>query len=397
MFIYLLLINFLFPQAAMQTHGSWNAEWGIFHNVSLNDPQHSNKNYMVQRFSLNPELIINDNVQINSKWLFVGAIGQNNIQINRDGQDAGYIFGSSNYGISIIPNELYLNWRNDYFTLKVGRQAFGFGLGIFKNKYAYTDVVDRVVFNFPFDTVYLKAGVDILQNLNIDNLSDTHEALFFEAGYKQDAENIEMAFLWYKMFETNNSTIYDIYLKKSFPLISLDIKLETLYRDINSDKAFAFAIDTNWENNNFQAGIKTGLATGDSSETITNHTFSFSPGYQVAMLLFKEDLGTGANIIYSQEGVGGAYDGLGAFYLSPNISYKWNKFTFSTAFTYAQTQKTPTSHVSKILGYEIDLNVNYEVYDNFNTYIKTALLKPGTFFAGNDIAFGILVGLETSF
>ena len=397
MLIYLLLINFLLPQAAIISHGSWSTEWSIYKNINLNDTHHSNKNYIIQNFELSPEIILNDNVSINSKWYFIGAIGKDSIQFNRDNMDMGYVYGSSNYGLSIIPNELYLDWKTDYFTLKAGRQSFDFGLGMFKLGNKYTDVVDRIVFNFPFDTVYIKAGVDILQNNDLTNLDDTYEAMMFEAGYKQDLENIEMKFLFYKTYMASTATIYDIYIRKNFPIIALDIKAETAYRTLNNKNAFGFSVDLTWKYNNFITNLKTGLATGDSSETITDRTFTFSPGYQIAMLLFQQDLGSGSNTIYNLDGIGGAYNGLGAFYISPGFSYIWNKFIFNTTFTFAQTQKAAASNPAKDLGYECDFNFTYNVYENFSTYIKAAILKPGTYFAGKDIAYGLIMGIETDF
>lgn len=62
------------------------------------------------------------------------------------------------------------------------------------------------------------------------------------------------------------------------------------------------------------------------------------------------------------------------------------KFNIEGAFSFMQADKTPTGYVSKDYGYEVDVKVNYKIYDNLTYMVGAGYLFTGDYFKGTSSA-----------
>ena len=411
----LLLLVLIIPlnvfAGAFVYSGDWRAEYGLYHNVDFGSDVISTatntKDYMLSRFRLNPDFIVNDTLSIKSEWiLLAGGLGTET--------NEGLIAGADDANMYL--NKVWFEWISSFGVFTVGRVGFDFGLGIFFNSGAnvwdyYSNNVDRIGYELKLGSISIGLAYDMMKEEAINNSKDEENAFLIKVIYERIDVGLEVGFMWYAHKDMPGYKIntYDFYQKKSFKDIDFDLNWEVVYQkgktndyDANgtndSLQSFGLALEFLWYPNNFELGLKTGISSGDDGNNTDNYYgFSFNKNYKIALLIFNEDLGVGGDTVHGSSGIGADFDKLGAIYIAPNFLFSISdNLKLETVYIYARTQKK-TNQSTKFLGSEIDFNLSYNIYDNFEAVFRSGLFFPSSRFDNRKTAVAMLGGLGVKF
>jgi hypothetical protein len=443
---YLLLI--LLPAnifaAAFSYSGDWRAEVANYHNLSLSktnagqvsgdylDPTNANynpnavshtKTYWLQRFKLKPDLIVYDNVRVNSEWILLAGSALNSTSLGGQtgNYSAGTVMGSDNIQAKLFIKRLWLDWSSDWGVFQMGRQPFNFGLGMTYNSGDglwdyYGESVDRISYKLMMGSVSLKFGYEILSEGAVNYYNDDQNGFMAEFGYNEPESNVDMGFSWHMYFASGQRRVhtYDVFQKKLFPTTGITIGWEAAYQkgsmpDQNGNntmdqvQAFGLLFDFLWKPGASEFGLKTGMATGDNNPGDGKYyTFSFSRAYKIAMLLFNEDLGIAGDSVHGSQGIGADFNGLGTIFIAPTFAYTFmDSLKVGTTFAYAMTQKRPSAGANntnkKSLGSELDIDATYKWKENLETGLRMGWFFPSGYFASRATAMGIMATVALTF
>ena len=121
----------------------------------------------------------------------------------------------------------------------------------------------------------------------------------------------------------------------------------------------------------------------------SNSAYSFHPNYKPFMFLFRQSLGTSNPVTESRSGRGVGSDvagdgGGGALVNKGHLSYRLDasQITLGTNLGYAKLSQKG-SNGSESLGFETDLFVSHQWYDNFKMQYALGFLIPGDAFGPN--------------
>lgn len=433
-FLFLLLIPANIFAAAFTYSGDWRAEVAMYHDLSLSksggapttdytdpssptyNPTYSpnrTKTYWLQRFKIKPDLIVYDNVRINTEWILLAgsALPSTNLGGATNNFVAGGVMGADNIHAQINIRRAWLDWSSDWGVFTMGRQPFNFGLGMTYNAGDglwdyYGDSVDRIAYKLMMGSVYFKTGYDIISEGAVNYAQDNQSGFIVEAGYLEPESNMEMAFLWHMYFAPANRKVhtYDLYEKKVFPVSALSLGWEAAYQKgsmgAQTVQAFGMLFDFMWNPSPIELGIKTGFATGDNDTTDNkSYTFHYNRAYKIAFLLFNEDIGTGGDSVHGSQGIGTDFDNLGAVFFAPYFSWSlMDSLKVSSVITYAMTQKqSPDPGRTKKLGSEFDLDLTYTWKEGLDTGIRTGWFFPSSYFYSRATAMGMMATVALKF
>lgn len=395
LFLLLVLPLNIYAGAFVYT-GDWRAEYGLYHNLDFGirtDPASSNSmDYMLTRFRLKPEFIINDVLSVKSDWvLLAGGLGN----AGTADTNTGLVAGANTSDVFL--NHVWFEWNSSFGVLSVGRRGFDFGLGILFDSgsglWDYThNYVDRLGYDLKLGSISIGMAYDIYKEKTLNNSRDEEQGTLLKVIYERVDTGLEVGFMWYVHQDMPGVKIntYDFYQKKSFKELDLDINWELVYQsgttwdteanNINDKlQAFGVALEFLWYPKNFEFGFKTGLASGDEGDINDKYYgFKFNRNYKVALLLFNEFLGEGAkgehNSVHGSNGIGEDFNGLGAIYLAPSLAFAVSdKMKFECVYVYASAQKQGPSNASKYIGSELDFNFKYAFLDNFEAIFRTGI------------------------
>jgi len=404
----LLLIPLKLTAGAFVFSGDWRSEYAVYKNLDLgigNDSPSNTKDYTLTRFRLNPEFIVNDVLSIKSQWIVLAGAGTTNPAIDNN---LGLVSGANNADLFI--NHVWLEWVSSFGVFSTGRKPFDYGLGIMFNSGSnvwdyYHNWVDRVSYELRLGSLSIGLAYDMYQEKEIKNSRNEENGFLTKVIYEKIDTGLEVGFMWYMKKDMPGERVnsYDFYQKKNFKEINLDFNWEIVYqkgktRAYENIEALGFGIEFLYYPNKFDLGLKTGLASGQNPNSQnTNNGFNFNRNYKVALLMFNEDLGEGASTIHGSNGIGADFSNLGAFYIAPSLSYDiTSNLKLQTVYIYAEIQKR-ADNKTKAIGSEVDFNLTYDIYDNFQTMLRTGFFFPSQNFENRKTAFGIMTGLGLSF
>ncbi|MCX6112213.1 MAG: hypothetical protein NTY22_02870 [Proteobacteria bacterium] len=438
-YLVLLLLPINVFAAAFSYSGDWRMETDLYHNLSLNNnnpgtvssdyangangapliPTAVNKTkaYWLQRFKVKPELIVYDNVRIESEMIFLAgsALNSTNLGGSTNNMVAGGVMGTDNVHASLAVRRAWLNWSSDWGILTMGRQPFNFGLGMTFNSGDglwdyYGDSVDRIAYKLMMGDVYFQLGADIRSEGAVNYVADNHNSFMAQLGYTEPESNMEIAFMWYFKFGSYGERVhtYDVFQKKTFAASNITLGVEAAYQKgtqlsfINPNQnetlqAFGLLFEFDWAPSSIDLGFRTGLATGNNgSNDNRDYCFRFNRAYKIAMLLFNEDLGIAGDSVHGSQGIGTDFNTQGAVFFAPYL--KWTMFdnlTWGNTIAYAVTQKSAGGR-NKHLGIEWDTDFTYMWKDNLETGLRYGMFFPAGYFATRATAVGLMatVGLK---
>ena len=438
-YLVLLLLPINVFAAAFSYSGDWRAEVALDHDLSLNknnpgtvssdyatgsngaplmpDAVSRTKTYWLQRFKLKPELIVYDNVRIESEWILLAgsALTSTNLGGNTNNMVAGGVMGSDNVHANLSVRRAWLNWSSDWGLFTMGRQPFNFGLGmVFNSGDAlwdyYGDSVDRIAYKLMMGDVYFHLGYDIRSEGAVNYAGDDHDSLMAQIGYMEPESNMELAFMWYFKFGSYGERIhtYDFFQKKKFAATNITLGIEAAYQkgtqfsitnagQLETLQAFGLLFEFDWAPSSIDLGFRTGLATGNNGNNDNkDYSFHFNRAYKIAMLMFNEDLGVAGDSVHGSPGIGADFNNQGAVFFAPYEKWTmFDNFVWGNTLAYAITQKSALGG-NKHLGLEWDTDFTYMWKDNLETGIKYGMFFPAGYFATRATAVGLMatVGLK---
>jgi len=431
-YILLLLLPVNIFAAAFSYSGDWRAELGLYHNLSLDkvkpgqvspdyldttNPDYNpnavshTKTYWLQRFKLKPDLIVYDNVRVNSEWILLAgsALNSTNLGGQTGNMVAGGVMGADNIHAYIAVRRVWLEWASDWGIFTMGRQPFNFGLGMTFNSGDglwdyYGDSIDRVAYKLMMGTVSFQIGYEIYAEGAVNYYNDDQNGFMTQFEYNDPEANVDMGFLWHMYFASGKRKIhtYDVFQKKLFPASAITIGWEAAYQKgqmTEEIQAFGGLLDFLWNPANWELGFKTGFATGDNNTTDGKaYMFSFNRAYKVAFLLFNEDIGIAGDSVHGSQGIGADFNGLGAVFFSPTLARTFmDALRVSATFTYAMTQKRSMTTHHKSLGKELDLDATYKWKENLETGVRMGWFFPSNYFASRATAMGLMATVALTF
>lgn len=416
----LLLLPLNIYAGAFVYTGDWRAEYGLYHNLDFGskpDAVSSNsKDYMLTRFRLNPEFIVNDILSIKSEWVMLaGGLGSS----DTTDTNAGLVAGANKADLYL--NHVWFEWISSFGVFSVGRKGFDFGLGILFDSgsdiWDYThNYVDRIGYDLKLGSISIGFAYDLYKEDVLNNSRDEDQGSLVRVIYERIDTGLEVGFMWYVRQDMPGVKYnsYDFYQKKSFKDLDLDINWEVVYQNgtiwdsegnsVNDKlQAFGVALEFLWYPKNFELGLKTGLASGDERDVNDKYYgFTFNTNYSIALLLFNEYLGVGStldhNSVHGSNGIGGDLDTYGTIYIAPSLAFSASdKLKFETVYVYAMSQKQSSDNKNKYIGSEIDFNVKYAFLDNFEAIFRTGMFVPSSRFPDRKTAIGALSGIGVKF
>lgn len=428
-FLMLLLVPSTIFGAAFSFSGDWRAEVAMYNRLSLDknnpgqasadlDPSQVNKTktYWLQRFKLKPDLIIYDNVRINSEWILLAGSALSSTSLGGAPGNfvAGGVMGMDNVHANLAIRRVWLDWSSDWGVFTMGRQPFNFGLGMTYNSGDavwdyYGDSVDRIAYKLITGSVSFKLAYDIISEGAVNYYGDDQSAFSTEFLYTEPENNLDMGFLWHMYFAAGQKRehMYDAFQRKVFPVSGITIGWEAAYRKgkmpnlgvIEDVQAFGMLVDFLWKPGSSSFGFKTGFATGDNTPGDgKNYNFKFNRNYKIAFLLFNEDLGIAGDSIHGSQGIGADFNDLGAVFFAPSFNYNFTEsLRVGTTIAYALTQRKPNTGRGKSLGTELDIDAAYTWKDNLETGIRMGWFFPSSYFATRATGMGMMATVAVSF
>ncbi len=425
---YLLLLA-LVPlnvySAAFSYSGDWRSELATYKDISLNknnpgvasqdyidagDPDKVNrsKSYWLQRFKLKPELIVYDNVRVKSEWMLLAGSPLASTVMGGSGNNpvAGNIMSGDNLNAEIAIRRAWLEWVGDWGIFTMGRQPTHFGLGMVSNSGDglwdyWGSTVDRVAYDLIAGDITFGIAYDITREGAVNYSGDNGNAFRMQIAYEEPESDMEIAFRWKMDFGSNEKVhLYNLYQTKTFTSSEITLGWEAAYvkgrRQGVEQQSFGLLGEFNYHPRSAGLGLKAGLATGSSEGSNKNYTFGYNRAYNIAMLLFNEDLGVAGDSVHASQGIGNDFNGRGAIFFAPH--FKWmfiNNLWWKTTFAYALTQKSVAGR-GKRLGFEWDTDFTYFWKENLETGLKFAMFFPGNHFPVRNTAVGLMatVGLK---
>ncbi len=409
---------------------------------------------------LKPKALVNDNIIVRSEWNIgdpvAGFFGRG---IPREDRNNPLSTGKDSMSITMA--RLWLDTHTDFGTLQVGRAPMHWGNGVIfdsgddaNDRYQSTSDTIRLVSKFGYLSLmplYAKnsfgrnaAGS---QNVNTGGvLVGSDDVTDYGLGLKYDnpEEDLEGGALFYKRNANDAQTSYyypggsatytsgtaagmnlkliDFYIKKSWTRFEIGAEIPIYSGSIgdvngvnsrNDYKATAITAEgalkfDTWRHS-FKLGTVPGQAPTTSGAANRGKTFSamyLHRNYKLGHIMFGYNLGGfgGANPDSVPAGTSpttsvSPYDAAitNAKYLMLSTEKKWEQWSMSLGFVYAQANQTAltgkdaynhrtrtwftsVSDQSKDMGYEVDFGTKYNWDDNVTFSGDIGVFFPGKYF-----------------
>jgi hypothetical protein len=444
--------------AATSAHANSGVQWGGQYRVEavwLDDPTlgHTGEGhrYGLHHLSLKPEIVpadrflirgqvevFNSNQYAESNTLgeFWGGQARTPTTSTNPPEDSYSTRRALDYGL-ISVSQLYLQWFQDYGTLKVGRAPIEFGLGMsysagngpWDHWMTTRDVLSYTIHmgNFSFTPTYAKLNEGRVQ------VEDDVNEIMLEAHYENVDTGLEGGIhhrarraskfgndiatppgftnaLGVFGLEEDHTSFY-FRRKKEWWSFGLELAfvegalgyVEPLGRSVGINSfGMAAELKVQKPNSKWEWGLWAGLASGDNPGTNdTYEGFLFDKNYDVSLLMFNHVLGFRGNNILGTSGVTRVADGgtdanslpldvetiSNTLYFSPRAKVDWSeKFSLEGRLTFA-TLREAAAGWDKDLGYEFDLIGDYTINSRVTWRNGFAFFFPGDAFTGVNSAY----------
>jgi len=357
----------------------------------------STSSFLEHRFLLRPDVLIDERFTIKSELNFLQATGGANQVPPYFGTPLDSNASQTAGDQQMIVSQLYLNWASDWGLFRFGRIPKTWGLGLLYDagEDAFDDfktVKDRADFQAMLGSLGLRfafeKGAESVINGDYDDM-DTYE-LGIDYSNAEASSNVGILYSRnirsQKIGGMNSSHDLSIFAKKTFGKFQLGAEFASISEEARNAST-GLLVQADGAFGNFNLGYDFAYASASS-----NSSFKFNPNYRPFMFLFRQSLGgaTAATEFRNGSGlrgVGGdvAGDGgKGAIVNKLHASYKFtgSQLTLGSDLGFAQLAKKGTNGQSS-LGFETDVFLAHQWYENFKLQYALGLLVPGKAFGPN--------------
>ncbi len=425
----------------------------------------SNKAYMLHHLVLSPKIIATDQITIFSRFDIGNNAGFGaNSQFGEfigSGPGTAPAWSSNatarrQKDMNIQVSQAYLTWNQEFGQFFVGRMPLHFGLGTYNNSgtglydktFTSRDIVGYKIYagNFWFAPMIGKV------NEGEPGAQDDVDDYMVQVNYNNADKKIELGLMFQSRVTSSNDNdapigaaglfggtggaygggyrtkLWSLFLKRSFDSLSFGVDVNLLSGDsgVNlaggspqvkiASQSFVGEVTYKPEGASMHYRLLAGLVSGDDPATTdTYEGFILSQNFDVGYLLFNHPLGSNnflrtgelrtvtdaASKHVDDEAVSNA------LFVSPQLKYIFSdKWDLDTTLVWARMQANPLANagdVSRDLGYELDLGLNYKPIDRVHVgAIASGLLpgaawKGGTNNYGNGFVYGGVVRLAVKF
>lgn len=456
-----LLLTVAFFSNAQAGDINWSGKYQLESQLIKNPGLTSDSNeysFFNHHLVLNPHIIAADGITIHSRFDIFNNADYANSQFGEFFGGSGTSENTAATGEvaaeTIAVTELYLSWTQQFGSLVAGRAPVQFGLGITHNAGNgefdhWFDRKDLVGYKFVMGNMFFMPMYGKVKEGDAQNDDDIRDYML-QFGYENLDTDLEIG-LFYQQRKANpggndlgagaatdifnvsgttdgtsslNIKTYNLFVKKKNGPIHVGIEASMQDGDTGlviaggekiSLEAYAIAAEVAYkpEGSKWEWDVKLGTVSGDDpGSDATYEGYLVDRNYDVAMLLFNYQLGTGTDTIGNEKYINEITNNKtkvdvgqisNTLYLAPGFNWKWSdKWGMKGRFTYAQLAEERHNGQDKDLGMELDLSVYYRPFERFVVQMDTGYLMTGDAFKGsgnleNDDAYGIITKAAISF
>lgn len=455
------------PAADMSWSGRYRYEAFTLRNETLKAGEIT-KNYMLNHLILYPKIIAADGFNIYGRFDIMNSARTANLnsqagQFVGNGPNSSPTTGAPAAGSTgtnnsnalsqnqasdtILINELYMMWTNEFGYLIVGRAPINFGLGMRYNSGKgefdhWLNNEDLVGYKIVMGNMFL---MPMFGKVNTGALNQEDDINDYMVHFQyENSSNVTLAAFYNSRVSTHYTGSNDAPTSLGGPtgvIDSFEGKQLNIFVNKKADdlgfgleagfqsgttgvqgppgatgpnvaiNGFGLASETKWTppNSRTSLGLKLGFATGDDPNTTDQYEgYLFNRNYNVAMLLFNHVMG---RFDIFRTAIGGkGTDGTNeidtetlsnVLYAAPELSYKFSQtMTGVSTLTWAtlnQNTLVGSGSISRDVGIEWDLSLGYRPHEKFTWLINAGMLFPGQAFEGGNSHYSrdFAYGLET--
>lgn len=352
-------------------------------------------NFLEHRFLLRPDVVIDERFSIKSELSFLQLAGDANSVGNHFGSSLDSSLSTSAGTQAFRVNTAYLRWASDWGLFRFGRIPKSWGLGLLYDGEAdalddFQTVQDRVDFqamlgNLGVRLAFEKGAEGVLANDGDD--IDTYELAL---DYANSDDTSAVGILYSRNVRSLKTTDaggsshdLSLFAKKRWNNFQVGGEFVSIATEDADAKTGALA-QFDYGFGNWRVAYDFAFASSSSGDN-----FTFHPNYKPFMILFRHSVGTGVpeNEIRAGRGVGSDVTGTGAtgaLLNKAHLSYNFASSGITVGGDFGTAlARTASSAGSKSLGFEADLFVNQQWYDNFKVLYMGGLFFPGKAFGGS--------------
>jgi hypothetical protein len=357
----------------------------------------STSSFLEHRFLLRPDVLIDERFTIKSELNFLQATGGTNEVPPYFGAPLDSYANKVGGRDALVVSQMYLNWASDWGLFRFGRIPKSWGLGLLYDAGEdlfddYKTVRDRADFQAMLGSLGLRfafeKGAENVLNGDFDDV-DTYELAI---DYSNAEGNSNVGILYSRNIRSfkgegmNSSHDVSIFAKKAWSKFQLGGEFASISEE-NRNASSGLLVQADATLGNFRLGYDVAYASASSDSG-----FRFNPNYRPFMFLFRQSLGSAIDAKEIRGGANGrgvgsdvAGDGgRGALLNKLHASYNFSgsQLTLGTDVGFASLGRKGTNGESN-LGFETDLFLSHQWYDNFKLQYALGLLSPGKAFGGD--------------
>ncbi|MEO5667341.1 MAG: hypothetical protein ABIR96_04710 [Bdellovibrionota bacterium] len=383
--------------ASFALSGNYRFGTNMLVNTDLADGKKSGagntSSFLEQRFLLRPDVLIDEHFTVKSELNLLQANS-----INGANQVPPYFGAPLDSNTSqqagqeqLVVSQLYLNWASDWGLFRFGRIPKSWGLGLLYDAGEdafddYKTVRDRADFQAMLGNLGLRfafeKGAESVLNGDYDDM-DTYE-LAIDYSNADGSSNVGILYSRnirsQKVGGLNSSHDVSLFAKKTWNKFQLGAEFASIAEEHrNASSGLLAQADMNL--GNFSIGYDLAYASASS-----NSSFKFNPNYRPFMFLFRQSLGTKTPSNEFRGGPGGrgvgsdvtADGSSGALVNKLHAAYQFSgsQLTLGSDLGFAKTNIKGASGENG-LGFETDLFLSHQWYENFKLQYALGLLVPG--------------------
>tara|TARA_Y100001968_G_scaffold328227_1_gene374987 strand:+ start:5651 stop:7021 length:1371 start_codon:yes stop_codon:yes gene_type:complete len=413
--------------------GLYRFEASLFDTLSLNrdaDDSEGTRNYLDHRLRLTPHIRLSPQVHVFVEFDVMDAMrfGSTPEVLAADGQFqdngspfnepialSGSVIPGSDYTESMFVRRAWAELYTPWFDLKVGRMASNWGMGLLANdgscdRCYYGDIVDRVMISTSrLDPVRLSFAVDMRSEGFINRNDDTHSFLL-SGGYLGEVHRIGGYLRWTRQPSNKFNVVHgDIWATTRLGPLSLELEALILWGQAEDTElgvenlsilAGGGALDAVLSINPWEIGFQLGVASGDSNGQDNEwHTLTMDRDHNIGLLMFEQPMPVYAhgdaateenqNIDLSRQLTGSGVSN--AVYLRPRFHIDIREDLRAGVILIAAFPAVKEAFPGEpdAYGLEIDVELLWTLYGNFELGARAGFLFPGEVFGENrDFTFG---------
>ena len=420
------LVAVSLPAAAVDFHldGYDRTFFRLYNNLSLDrdaEMAEGNRAYLEHRLRLNPHLEINPHIHVFAQIdaLDLTVYGSDSQTLLATGfQDSGgdEYEEPSQMSEGVVPGEDYRGnsvfkraWGEiwtPHIDLRFGRMGNHWGSGILANdgngeRSLYGDTVDRVQLLSRIGPIQVALSFDAFLEGWINHDDDVW-GVTLATGFLSDVHSAGVYMHWRRMPSENWTTWYaDLWGRTRLGPLSFELEIAFVYGQGDATELGIENMTLLGGGGALKAGIEVmpiggelelGVASGDSDPTDERLTaFTFDRDYDVGLFLFQEpmpvfqhpdpgqeNMGIDDSSVIQAEGVSNAFYIKPSFFFDPRDNLRL-RIDFIAAGR-LKTSDLDMTEEERHLGVELDFDVAWTLYENFELGATVGVMFPGKMF-----------------